>query len=53
MELPRDSRVADKPLMTVPEYSKEVLDLKKVGDLLVFISERDAGLMKRSKVDVE
>jgi AbrB family looped-hinge helix DNA binding protein len=52
MDLLGDSKITGKYQVTIPKAVREILELEN-GDLLVFVREQNAILVKRGKVSIE
>ena len=52
MDLLGDSKITGKYQVTIPKTVRELLRLEN-GDLLVFVKEQNAILIKRGKVSIE
>jgi AbrB family looped-hinge helix DNA binding protein len=52
MDLLGDSKITGKYQVTIPKAVREMLSLEN-GDLLVFVREQNAILIKRGKVSIE
>jgi len=52
LDLLGDSKITGKYQVTIPKMVRELLRLEN-GDLLVFVKEQDAILIKRGKVSIE
>jgi len=52
MDLLGDSKITGKYQVTIPKMVRELLQLEN-GDLLVFVKDQNAILIKRGKVSIE
>ena len=52
MDLVGDSKITGKYQVTIPKMVRELLQLEN-GDLLVFVKDQNAILIKRGKVSIE
>jgi len=52
LDLVGDSKITGKYQVTIPKMVRELLQLEN-GDLLVFVKDQNAILIKRGKVSIE